>query len=82
MEALDYCDIRVLVLPYGRSVHLEAGYSAGRGKQVIIYLHPDEFKPELMYQLGHGFVNSIPGLLRFLATDNDDGALTGKVYHK
>lgn len=54
--ALDWCDTCVLVLPCGRSAHLEAGYCAGQGKRVIWWLHPDRFEPELMYLLGHDFV--------------------------
>lgn len=54
--ALDWCDTCVLVLPCGRSAHIEAGYAAGQGKRVIWWLHPDRFEPELMYLLGHEFV--------------------------
>lgn len=57
-SALDWCDTCVLVLPCGRSAHLEAGYAAGQGKDTIFYLHPDRFEPELMYLLGHGCVAS------------------------
>lgn len=55
-DALDWCDTCVMVLPCGRSAHLEAGYVAGQGKHVIFWLHPDRFEPELMYLLGNGFV--------------------------
>lgn len=55
-RALDWCDTCVMVLPCGRSAHLEAGYAAGQGKHVIWWLHPDKFEPELMYLLGHDFV--------------------------
>jgi hypothetical protein len=50
--ALDWADACVLVLPCGRSAHLEAGYMIGRGKRTIVLLHPDKFEPELMYLLG------------------------------
>jgi hypothetical protein len=53
----------VLVLSSGRSAHLEAGYAAGQGKRVIVYLHPDQFEPELMYLLCDSLVQSIPELL-------------------
>ena len=63
-DALDWCDICVLVLPSGRSAHLEAGYAAGCGKHVIVYLHPDKFEPELMYLLcDSGFVQTTAELL-------------------
>lgn len=51
-EALDWCDTCVLVLPCGRSAHLEAGYAAGQGKRVYFLLSPVLFEPELMYLLG------------------------------
>src|ERR1035437_4666705 len=50
-DALAWAEACVLVLPCGRSAHLEAGYCAGQGKRTIFYLHPDKFEPELMYLL-------------------------------
>ncbi len=54
--ALDWADTCVLVLPCGRSAHLEAGYAAGAGKHVIWVLSDDRWEPELMYLMGHDFV--------------------------
>jgi len=34
---LDWCDVLILLLPAGKSSHLEAGYAAGTGKKVVIY---------------------------------------------
>lgn len=62
-DALNWCDTCVLVLPCGRSAHLEAGYAAGQGKRTIVMLDQDKFEPELMYRLGHGFVTNIHELL-------------------
>ena len=47
MEAFDTC---VLVLPCGRSAHTEAGWFAGRGRTVVVYI-PVRQEPELMYKL-------------------------------
>lgn len=66
--ALDWCDTCVLVLPCGRSAHLEAGYTAGQGKETLFYLSPDRFEPELMYLLGDGCVTTDDALLRALAS--------------
>jgi nucleoside 2-deoxyribosyltransferase len=55
-DALDWCDTCVLVLPCGRSAHLEAGYACGQGKRVIFMLSQDGFEPELMYRLGDALV--------------------------
>ena len=54
--ALDWADTCVLLLPCGRSAHLEAGYACGQKKRVVIYLHEDKFEPELMYLLGTSLV--------------------------
>ncbi|MBP5537850.1 MAG: hypothetical protein J6X64_05880 [Bacteroidales bacterium] len=50
LEALAWADTCVLVLPCGRSAHTEAGWMAGAGKKVIVYI-PEMVEPELMYKL-------------------------------
>jgi len=50
MAALRECDVCVLVLPCGRSAHLEAGYALGAGKPTIILLSGRD-EPELMYKM-------------------------------
>jgi hypothetical protein len=49
-EGMCWADCCVLVLPSGRSAHLEAGWMAGRGKRTLIYC-PEHVEPELMYLL-------------------------------
>lgn len=50
--AMKWADACVLVLPCGRSAHLEAGWMAGAGKPVIVYARGgDMIEPELMYGL-------------------------------
>lgn len=49
MGALKSCDVCVLVMPCGRSAHLEAGYAIGAGKPTFILLADGE--PELMYKM-------------------------------
>ncbi len=52
MQALNHCDVCVLVLPCGRSAHLELGYAAGAGKRTIVFVPPGEqMEPELMYKM-------------------------------
>lgn len=58
---LDWCDICILLLPCGRSAHLELGYAVGRGKTTAILL-TENFEPELMYK----FVDYIATDVRFL----------------
>lgn len=43
------CEFFVLVMPCGRSAHLEAGWAVGAGKTLVILLSDGE--PELMYRL-------------------------------
>jgi hypothetical protein len=54
-SAMDWADTCVLLLPSGKSAHIEAGYMAGEGKDVFIYT-PGPTEPELMYLslLRHG----------------------------
>ena len=54
--ALDWCDTCVLLLPCGRSAHLEAGYAIGQGKPTLIVLDDVGFEPELMYLLADNIV--------------------------
>ena len=49
MEALSECDAVVMMLPCGRSAHLEAGWALGVGKKVCVVLDSRGFEPELMY---------------------------------
>lgn len=50
IEALTWADTCLLVLPCGRSAHTEAGWMAGAGKKVIVYI-PEMQEAELMYKL-------------------------------
>lgn len=51
MDALKACETLLLVLPCGRSAHLELGYAIGAGKTTIIYYPSDiQIEPELMYK--------------------------------
>lgn len=47
---LDRCDAAILVLPAGRSGHLELGYSAGCGKRTYILLDGQDSRFDVMYQ--------------------------------
>ena len=60
-EALDWADTCVLVLPSGRSAHTEAGYLAGAGRRVIVFI-PEMVEPELMYKLFDGVVGTLDDL--------------------
>ena len=65
--ALEWCDTCILVLPCGRSAHLELGYAAGQGKDTYVLLHEDKFEPELMYLLNTGIATDIEQILAWMA---------------
>ena len=62
LEALEWADTCVLVLPSGRSAHTEAGWMAGRGNRVIVYF-PEKQEPELMYKLFDAVVGDMEALV-------------------
>ena len=62
LEALEWADTCVLVLPCGRSAHTEAGWMAGAGKRVLVYI-PEMPEPELMYNLFDCVAGSLDDLV-------------------
>lgn len=66
-NALRDCDACILLLPCGRSAHLEAGWAMGRSIPTIIVLSPEKFEPELMYHFADKVVASIDDMLPALA---------------
>lgn len=63
--AMEWADTGVLLLPSGRSAHIEAGYFNGARKHLyILMLEPQE--PELMYLMSDRVCLSVPELLREL----------------
>lgn len=55
LRGMMWADTCVLVLPCGRSAHLEAGWFAGAHKRLIIFM-PDREEPDLMYLLAQDIV--------------------------
>ena len=69
IEAMTACDACVLVLPCGRSAHTEAGWFAGQGKKVYVFIpDKDSFEPELMYKLFTKVCISLDELIEALKT--------------
>ena len=56
MDALDRSDACVLVMPCGRSAHLELGYAIGKRQKTVILLEAGE--PELMYKMVDHIITS------------------------
>jgi nucleoside 2-deoxyribosyltransferase len=65
---LDWADAVILILPSGKSAHLEAGYAVGKGKFLIIYqpegLPLGEF--DVMYGFANLITSSITEAITFL----------------
>ena len=67
-KSMQACDVCVLLLPCGRSAHTEAGWFAGKGKQVYVLIpNKDSFEPELMYKLFTKVCTSVGELLAALS---------------
>ena len=68
-QALDWADAVVMVMPCGRSAHLELGYAAGQKKTTVIMLTAAE--PELMYKLASHLVTSTEQMLAALRSQQE-----------
>lgn len=60
--AMQWAECGVLLLPCGRSAHIEAGYFVGANKLLFILLL-GENEPELMYKMSDGIFHTVLGLL-------------------
>jgi hypothetical protein len=67
-EAMERADAFVLVLPCGRSAHLELGWAVGAGKRTAVLLE-DPCEPELMYRMVDFLAPSLFDLLGWLGVD-------------
>ena len=64
LDAMEWADAFVLVMPCGRSAHLEMGWACGRGKKTIILL--DNGEPELMNKLADHICVSLAEVIKAL----------------
>ena len=66
---LNRCDAAVLVLPAGKSGHLELGYMAGMGKPTFVLFDQEPERWDVMYQFAEGgAVFSVDELVKLLAS--------------
>lgn len=68
-EAMQRADTVVLVLPCGRSAHLELGWAVGAGKRTAVLLE-DPVTPELMYRMVDYLAPSLFDLLGWLGVED------------
>lgn len=71
-RAMNAADTFVLVLPCGRSAHLELGWAAGAGKRTVILLEGADkpMVPELMYLMVDHISPSVFELLGWLGVED------------
>jgi len=74
MDALRRCDVCVMVLPCGRSAHLEMGWAAGADKFTVALLH-GENEPELMLKMCDEICLSLDEVVEVLREHADDTGL-------
>ena len=67
--AMNKADVFVLVLPCGKSAHLELGWAIGAGKRTAILLE-DPVEPELMYKMVDHIATDVMDLLAWLGVQN------------
>ena len=70
MAALEACSACVLLLPCGRSAHLELGQAVGARKLTIVYM-PALEEPELMYRMCDYVETTLNGVRKQLSQDRD-----------
>ncbi len=81
--AMEKADTFVLVLPCGKSAHLELGWAVGAGKRTAILLE-DPIQPELMYRMVDHLSPSVHDLLhgfQIFGTGTDCGNLNHGRWH-
>lgn len=66
---LDRCDSACLVLPAGKSGHLELGYVAGSGKPTFILLDEQDVRFDVMYQFATKVFNDEEELYDYFSKD-------------
>lgn len=74
MDALMWCDTCVLVLPCGRSAHLELGYAVGAGKRTAVLIANEGFEPELMYKMCSLLTRSLDEVIEWLRSEKERSA--------
>lgn len=66
-EHLDRCDSTVLLLPAGKSGHMEFGYMIGQGKLGFILMPNEPERWDVMYGFANGVFTAEPELLSRLS---------------
>lgn len=68
--AMQQCDTMVMVLPCGRSAHLELGWAVGAGKRTCILNMEDTPEPDLMVKMADYRCDNIMDVLAWLGVED------------
>jgi len=74
MAALCAAEATVLLMPCGRSAHLELGYAVGRGQRTAVLLEEHGSDPELMYRMAGLVTDSLEALIAWLGDSEQQRA--------
>lgn len=68
---IDWADVLIMIMPCGRSSHLEAGYAVGKGKKMYIVGGFEKGEFDVMYGFANGMYdyNDVDQLLNSLKLD-------------
>jgi hypothetical protein len=69
-ERLNWADTAVMVLPAGRSCHMEFGYMRGQHKNCHILMTQEPDRYDLMYRFAHGIWCNMDDLAQALVEGN------------
>lgn len=64
-KGMQWCDIGVLLLPSGRSAHIEAGWIRGQAKALYV-IRPEDDEPDLMHKLASAIFQNADDLIGHL----------------
>lgn len=64
---IDWADVVILILPSGKSAHLEAGYAKGQGKKLYIFGEFEKGSFDVMYGFADGLFRA--GSLHYLVKE-------------
>lgn len=79
LDAMKWADTCVLVLPCGRSAHLELGWFVGKSKPTCILLDGPFVTPELMYKMVNKITSEETKMVEWVDSLVGPGSLRGAI---
>lgn len=67
---MKWADVGILLMPAGRSAHMEAGYFVAAGKPLLILL-ADGCEPELMWKMATALFADVESMVHWLSHYHD-----------